>query len=211
MLDLFREVLSYIRAPEPARFESLALTVFRYQAAHVSIYRSYLANLQLDLSSIRSFQEIPPISTLAFKYARIENELHLESSNSRTFLTSGTSVGRNERGRHLVPVPEIYRASALRHLERMMFPDRSRMAMLALHPCADNMPESSLAQMITWCISRFGNGNALCAASRESVDVELAVEYLHSAQRRNRPVCILGTTASFAELFVALRGSGSAV
>ena len=74
MLDLFREVLSYIRDPEPARFESLALAVFRYQAVQVPIYRSYLANLRLDPSSIRSFQEIPPITTLAFKYARIANE-----------------------------------------------------------------------------------------------------------------------------------------
>src|SRR5262249_22990629 len=115
MLDLCREVLSYIRAPEPARFESLALAVFRYQALHVPIYRSYLAGLQVDPSSIRSFQEIPPISTLAFKYAPIANELHSEAPGARMFVTSGTSAGPNERGRHLVPLPEIYRASALRH------------------------------------------------------------------------------------------------
>jgi Acyl-CoA reductase (LuxC)/Acyl-protein synthetase, LuxE len=211
MLDLFREVLSYIREPEPPRFESLALAVFRYQAVHVPIYRSYLANLRLDPSSIRSFQEIPPITTLAFKYARIANELHRESPGARIFLTSGTSVGPNERGRHLVPVPEIYRVSALRHLGRMIFPDKSRMAMLALHPSADDMPESSLAQMITWCIDRFGNGTALIAATRESVDVAQALAFLHTARRLERPVCILGTTASCAELFTGLRASGSAI
>ena len=211
MIKLFQEVLSYINAPEPARFESLALRVFRYQAVHVPVYRSYLARLDVDPLTIDSLEEIPPISTLAFKYAWIENELHPESAGSCVFLTSGTSIGRNERGRHLVPAPAIYRASAMRHLQRMMFPDRARMAILSLHPCAEQMPESSLAQMISWCIDEFGDGNARCAATRVSVDVAQAAEFLHAAQRFNRRVCILGTTASCAALFAALRASGTTI
>jgi hypothetical protein len=211
MIDLFQEVLYYIDAPEPRRFESLALAVFRYQAAHVPVYRAFLASLDIDPRAIRSVVEIPPVSTLAFKYARIESELQSESPSPHVFLTSGTSIGPGERGRHLVPVPEIYRASALRHLQRMMFPDRARMAMLALHPCADQMPESSLAQMISWCMEEFGDGSALCAATRESVDVAQATEFLHVAQRLNHWVCILGTTASCAALFAALRASGTAI
>jgi len=211
MIKLFQEVLSYINAPETARFESLALRVFRYQAAHVPVYRAFLASLDIDPGAIRSLEDIPPVSALAYKYARIENTSHPQSSSARFFLTSGTSFGRNERGRHLVPLPEVYRASAISHLRCMMFPDKARMAMLALHPCADQMPESSLAQMISWCIEEFGDGSALRAATRESVDVALAEEFLHAAQRLDRPVCILGTTASCAALFTALRASGTTI
>ena len=204
-MTVFEQVLSFINAPEPARFESLALAVFRYQAEHVAVYRVYLTSLDLDPRSVRSLEEIPPVSTLAYKYARIENELHPESPASRVFFTSGTTIGHDERGRHLVPESEIYRASACRHLQKMMFPDGVRMAMLALHPTADRMPESSLAQMISWCIDEFGDGYACCAANRQSVDPAQATEFLLAAERLKRPVCVLGTTASCAELFAALR------
>jgi hypothetical protein len=120
-------------------------------------------------------------------------------------MTSGTTIGRGERGRHLVPRPEVYRASSLRHLRRMMFPDGARLAMLALHPTADLMPESSLSQMITWCAEEFGSGNSLCAATPERVDVPAAIHFLKNAAASDEPVCILGTTASYAALFETLR------
>jgi Acyl-CoA reductase (LuxC)/Acyl-protein synthetase, LuxE len=204
-MTIFEQVRSYIEAPEPARFESLALTVFRYQAEHVPVYRTYLASLDIEPFAVRSLNEIPPVSTLAYKYARIENELHPLSPTSRVFLTSGTTIGRDERGRHIVPEPTIYRAAATRHLRRMMFPDGACMTMLALHPTAGRMPESSLAQMISWCIDEFGDGDASCVATPQSVDTAQATDFLLAAERLNRPVCILGTTASCAALFTALR------
>jgi hypothetical protein len=92
-----------------------------------------------------------------------------------------------------------------------MFPDNARMTMLALHPTADRMPESSLAQMISWCIDEFGDGDALCAATPQSVNTAHAIEFLRTAERLNRLVCILGTTASCAVLFSALRQNSIAI
>jgi Acyl-CoA reductase (LuxC)/Acyl-protein synthetase, LuxE len=205
MLTLLQQVLSYIDAPQPSHFESIALAVFRYQAAHVRAYHAFLTSVGIEPNAVGSLQDIPPVSTLAFKYARIENALHPESAGSHVFLTSGTSIGHSGRGHHLVPSLDIYRASAIGHLRRMMFPDQGRLAMLALHPTVERAPESSLAQMISWCIEEFGNGDALCAATRDSVDAVQAMEFLRRAQRLNRPVCILGTTASCGVLFAALR------
>ncbi len=206
-MTIFDEVLSFINAPKPALFESLALAVFRYQAEHVPVYHAYLASVGIEPAAIRSLDQIPPVSTVAYKYARIENRLHPESPDSRVFLTSGTTIGGDERGRHLVPKPEIYRASALGHLRRMMFPDGARLAMLALHPAAERMLESSLSQMISWCIGEFAGGRTLCAATRECVDTGAAIEFLQRAEWLNTPVCILGTTASCAALFEAVRRS----
>jgi hypothetical protein len=211
MTKLFDQVLAFIREPEPARFDELGLAVFRYQAAHVPVYGAYLDALGIDAPTVRSIKEIPPVSTLAFKHARVEMELHPQSPAARVFLTSGTTIGRDERGRHLVPQPEIYRAAAIRHLGRMMFPDVVRLAMLALHPTADRMPESSLAQMISWCIEEYGDGSALCVATRESVNTAQAREFLRAMQRLNRQVCVLGTTAACAALYAALREEGAAL
>ncbi|HJU11556.1 MAG TPA: acyl-CoA reductase [Candidatus Binataceae bacterium] len=204
-MSIFEQVLAFIDAPEAERFEALALSVFRYQATHVSVYRAYLTQLGINPHAVSSLDAIPPVSTLAFKYARVENELHPESSASRVFLTSGTSIGHEQRGRHLVPEPDIYRVSAIRHLRRMLFPDGNRMSILSLHPTTERMPESSLSQMISWCIDEFSDGLNLCAASRESVNRAEAIEFLEKTHALKRPVCILGTTASCAVLFTAMR------
>jgi hypothetical protein len=220
-MSVFDEVVSFINRPQPARFESLALEVFRHQAERIPLYRAYLARLGIDPLSIHSIGQVPPVSTLAFKYAKVQNaseryladnsrpvtshaiQLRRSPSGALVFLTSGTSRGAEQRGRHVVPHPEVYRASAINHLRRMLFPDGTRLSMIALHPTADRMPESSLSQMITWCIDEFGDANTLCAATRSSVDAPAAMEFLRAACIDKRAMCILGTTASLGVMFEA--------
>src|ERR1039458_4039709 len=86
----------------------------------------------------------------------------------------------------------------------MMFPDRPKMPILAMHPTADRMPESSLSQMISWCIEEFGAGRCECAADRKGVDTEAACDFLKDLERDGLPVCVLGTTASLGALFAQL-------
>ena len=104
---------------------------------------------------------------------------------------------------------ELYRASAIKHLGRMLLPDGCRPWMLALHPTADRMPESSLSQMISWCMETFGGARTLCCATPRQVDC--AAAYGLSAHRGGlgEPVCILGTTAALSALFEYLRVSGA--
>jgi hypothetical protein len=86
----------------------------------------------------------------------------------------------------------------------MLFPDGARMAMLALHPTSDLLPESSLSAMLSWCIEEFGNKTVLCTATRDGVDEAAAVDFLQDNQLRQSPVCILGTTAASAKLFESI-------
>jgi hypothetical protein len=83
--------------------------------------------------------------------------------------------------------------------------------MLALHPTADQMQESSLSQMISWCVEEFGNDANCCAASRTGVDLARAISFLRDSVRVAQPVCILATTAALAATFAAIRTSGTAV
>ena len=110
----------------------------------------------MNPSSVRRVDDIPAVSNVAFKYADLAIDDAASSPDTLAFLTSGTTEGRERRGRHIVPQPEIYRASALAHLRAMLFPDDRRLAMLAIHPGADAMAESSLARMISWCVEEFG-------------------------------------------------------
>jgi hypothetical protein len=176
------------------------LEVFRHQFQSVPAYREYCTSLGVRPEEVTSLDRVPAVSTLAFKFARLSGAEEVDGA--RVFLTSGTTIG-GERGRHIVPQPEIYRASALAHLRRMLFPDRRRMRVLALHPTAERMAESSLSQMISWCIEEFADSSE-CVADREGVDARAAIEFMRAAQRDAVAICILGTTASLGAVFTDL-------
>jgi len=207
-MSIYEQVLTFIHGPEPETFQRLALDVFRHQFETVGPYRRYCEARGVEPDAVRSVDEVPAVSTVAFKYADLAIDGAALSRDAAVFLTSGTTQGRERRGRHIVARPEIYRASAIAHLRAMLFPDDRRMAMLAMHPTAEVMPESSLSAMITWCIEEFGTGTRLAAASRERVDVAGATAFLAGCEARREPVCILGTTAAFAALLFGLRGDG---
>src|SRR5260370_2405249 len=153
-MSIYDEVLSFIEAPRKESFETLAREVFGYQFSNVAPYRKYCVERGITAEAVRTLYEVPPISTVAFKYARLESCV-APSPEARLFLTSGTSAGKDGRGRHMVVRPEIYRVSALTPLRRMLFPDGARMPILALHTTAERKPESSTPQMIIWFIEVF--------------------------------------------------------
>jgi len=206
--QIYQEILGFIHRPVDESFEALALEVFRYQYESVRAYRRFCEERGANPASVRHIDDIPAVSNVAFKYADLASDDARLIPDALVFLTSGTTQGRDRRGRHVVPRPEIYRASALAHLRTMMFPDERQMTMLAMHPTANAMPESSLARMISWCVEEFGAGASLAAASRERVDVGAAIRFLAKAEASGEPVCILGTTAAFATLFSELRERG---
>ena len=182
-MSIYQQVLTFIHRPEPESFQRLALEVFRHQFETIGAYRSYCVARGVEPDAVRSVDSIPAVSNVAFKYADLAMEGAERLPDAAVFLTSGTTQGREQRGRHIVARPEIYRASAIAHLRRMLFPDGRRMAILAVHPTADVMPESSLSAMISWSIEEFGTGRILAAASRERVDVAAAIAFLGGASR----------------------------
>ncbi len=204
-VSIYDDVIAFIEAPGREQFESLALRVFRHQFDTVASYRDYCLQLGAAPDNVDSLAQVPMVSTIAFKYARLWRDGAEKSAAARLFLTSGTTVGSDRRGRHLVPRPEVYRLSAMRHIARMLFPEERRMAALAIHPTAELMGESSLAQMISWCLDEFATDQRLCVADRVGVDLARACEFMLSIERKGLPLCILGTTAAFAALFGFLR------
>ncbi len=207
-MPIYEQVLTFIHRPEPESFQRLALDVFRNQFEAVGAYRRYCEGRGVEPGAVRFVDEVPAVSNVAFKYADFAIDGAAQSAEAAIFLTSGTTQGRERRGRHIVVRPGIYRASAIAHLRTMLFPDARRVAILAMHPTADVMPESSLAAMIGWCIEEFGTRTHLAAASRDRLDLEAATGFLADAEARREPVCILGTTAAFAALFSELRSGG---
>jgi Acyl-protein synthetase, LuxE len=208
LMSIYEQVLTFIHRPESERFQRLALDVFRHQFETVGAYRTFCQGRGIEAAAVRKVDDIPAVSNVAFKYCDLAADDAARAPGAAIFLTSGTTQGRERRGRHIVARPEIYRASAISHLRRMLFRDAHRIAMLAMHPTAHAMPESSLSAMISWSIEEFSTPTHLAAASRDSVDIEAATAFLAEAEARRDPVCVMGTTAAFAGLFSALNGAG---
>ncbi len=202
--QVISEVLAFIDKPDPARFDTYAISIFRYQCSVIASYRDYCRQLGIVPNAVSSPEQIPFVSTIAFKYADLAPSGAARTPGAREFLTSGTTIGAERRGRHIVARPEVYRASAVTNLGAMLFPDGARMRILAMHPTAERMPESSLSAMITWCIEEFGRAESRCVADRGRVDTAAALAFLREASAAREPVCILGTTAAFAAIFERL-------
>ncbi len=178
-MSIYEQVLTFIHKPEPESFQRLALDGLSSSIRNsCGAYRRYCEARGVEPGTVRSVDDIPAVSNVAFKYADLAIDGAALSPDAAVFLTSGTTQGRTRRGRHIVARPEIYRASAIAHLRTMLFPDARRMAILAMHPTADVMPESSLSAMISWSIEEFATGTHLAAASRERVDVAAAIGFL---------------------------------
>jgi Acyl-protein synthetase, LuxE len=207
-MSIYEKVLAFIERPDAGEFGPLALEVFRHQFESVAPYRDFCLSMGVRSSAVRTVDEVPAVSTVAFKYARLVDATEAGRSGALDFFTSGTTAGRQSRGRHRVPRPEVYRLSAVAHLRRMLFPDGLRLRILALHPTADRMPESSLARMISWAIEEFGAEPSTSVADRHRLDLAAATEFLALAERDRAPVGLLGTTASFSALFEYLEGRG---
>jgi hypothetical protein len=198
---IVKEILGFIDHPDRSMFDSLAMKVCRYQYDAIASYKNYCRQVRRTPERVLSPEQIPFVSTIAFKYADLAPDDAGRIPGAREFLTSGTTIGAERRGRHFIAYPEVYRASAIAHLRAMLFPDDARMRMLAMHPTAEWMPESSLSAMITWCIEEFGHGDSRCVADRGRVDTAAALAFLREASVAREPVCILGTTAAFAAIF----------
>ncbi|MGH7814016.1 MAG: hypothetical protein ACREQI_08445 [Candidatus Binataceae bacterium] len=209
-MAIYEQVLSFIHNPRPDSFEGLALAVFRHQFDAVPAYRRFCLERGIGADGIPSVAEIPAVAAAAFKFADLSGG-DGGAAAKLSFLTSGTTRGKDRRGRHVVPHPEIYRASAIMHLRSMLYPDARRSAMLALHPAGDAMPESSLAAMIGWAIEEFGSGAVCAAATRAGVDTAAAARFLAGTAARGEPAGILGTTAAIRALFDYLRERGEKI
>jgi len=71
LMTIQEQVLSFIHRPEPGRFDSLALDVFRFQYVSVPPYRRYCDHLGIRPETLSSPDRIPLVSTVAFKYASL--------------------------------------------------------------------------------------------------------------------------------------------
>ena len=105
----------------------------------------------------RSVDDIPAVSNVAFKYARAcEPRVRRDRLMRRFFSPAGPRRGGSGADVISSRGPRFIARRRSLICARCCSPTRAGCAMLAMHPTADAMPESSLSAMISWSIEEFG-------------------------------------------------------
>jgi hypothetical protein len=201
--DLHDRVLGYIAAPDTSGFDSLALEIFAAQYAAIDAYRRVCDRRGRTPASVADWRDIPAVPTLAFKHATLRT-----GPAERVFLTTGTTQGAGQRGRHEMPDLRLYRASALAGLRTFLFPDVAAMRLLSLIWPGTERPESSLAQMADWALAEFGSPGSGCFLSGDHADFAGFVDALRASERDGEPAAILTTSGILLHFFDHCRDNG---
>lgn len=182
------------------RFDALAAEVFRIQFEKNQPYRRFCEDRGVSPNHLRSHRDIPAVPTDVYKHVRLTTA----TASTRTFRTSGTTVGR--RGAHHFETLDVYRASLVGPFARFCAPDVDQLRMLILAPSAEDLPDSSLSFMLQALVERFGDEQSGFFVSpgadgQLDVDVDAFARSVEHAESEQVPTMLLGTAFAFAEFF----------
>ncbi len=194
------KVLRFIADPASATFEELALEVFAHQFECIPAYRRVCEQRGKTPATVREWRDIPAVPALAFKHMDLRC-----GPAERTFLSSGTTHGREQRSRHVLPDLRLYHAAATSGLREFLFPDVPHMRILSLVPAVAEQPESSLAQMVAWAIETFGAAGSAIFATHDRFDF---TGFGDALRRSGEPVCIMTTSGALMRFLERCRDQG---
>jgi phenylacetate-coenzyme A ligase PaaK-like adenylate-forming protein len=187
------ELAERIRKMKGADFADLALDVFRYQAAHNSMYARYLDLLRVEPTKVEKWTDVPPLPIGLFKTQDVRSG---GWAPVRTFTSSGTTGATTSR--HPLRSELWYRQGARRTFERQYGPLPGR-AVLALLPAYLERRGSSLVFMARDFIAASGHP----ASGFYLHDLEALSTRLRELMTTGTPTLLLGV--SFALLDLAER------
>lgn len=128
---------------EPADFEPLALSVFRYQAAFNPVYSEYIRHLGTDPAHVAALTDIPFLPIQFFKNHRVATG---HSADAPVIFRSSGTTGQATSSHHLYDEP-LYKAISYRIFQHN-YGDLNRFHILALLPSYLERNNSSLVYMM---------------------------------------------------------------
>ena len=187
---------------DEARFERLALALFRFQFEACPPYTRFCRSLDRAPENVNHSDGIPAVPTGAFK----EFDLCCfdPASTVKCFRTSGTATER--RGQLRLDTLRLYETSLLANLRTTFLADLCdrRPTMRILAPSAEEAPDSSLSHMFASLLAAEGDGRS----GFDLVDGRLDVDSLRGAvarsQRDGTPLVLAGTSFAFVHLLDAI-------
>jgi phenylacetate-coenzyme A ligase PaaK-like adenylate-forming protein len=125
-----------------ATFNEVALTIFRHQAVYCTVYKDYIQNLKIDLSSIKHYKQIPFLPISFFKSHKV-----LSTADEPKIVFSSSGTTGQITSKHFVSDVKIYEESYNRAFEQF-YGNPKDICILALLPSYLEREGSSLIYMV---------------------------------------------------------------
>jgi acyl-CoA synthetase (AMP-forming)/AMP-acid ligase II len=187
---------------DDARFDALALELFRHQLERDAPYRRLCEAFGASVALVSHW--IPAVPTGAFKEARLAT--FPEAEEVQTFRTSGSTGER--RGELHLDTLELYDASLAATLGAFLFFDVERIRLLVLAPSFPDAPDSSLSYMFDAAVRRWGTARSRFYLRPDGWDPAELIADLEALQE---PAAVVGTAFAFVHLLDALAERGDRV
>lgn len=190
---------------DEAEFDRLAREVFAHQLRFNPVYRQFCLLRGVSApADVRSWREIPPVPTGAFKVGRWATfPPELEAA---AFRTSGTTAGA--AGVHYFETLALYNASIVAASRRNLVPDVERLRALFLSPAPAVAPDSSLIHMFAVLREAFGEAGSAFLLTARPADGAFAPDdvagALDAAARSGEPVLVAGAALAFHHVLAGL-------
>jgi len=185
-------------------FNEIAIEIFAYQYKFCQFYRKFYDWKGISPNEIKNYEDIPPIPVSALKEAKLTT---IDTNNY--FLTSGTTRGKDKRGKHYYHDLSLYSNASILTFKNYVMPDFEYMNTIVLGLPFSAMKTSSLYYMLDIVSYRLSNGkfhyfyeesDNQITENSGNINYENAVEVLKYYSDIKEPVLILGTTAAIVNL-----------
>lgn len=201
---LDREILDVIgrTAPRAFDFNDLALRIFDHQLRFNAPLARYCQTLSVTSSrQLRSWQDIPPVPSGAFKEAALCTFDPARAA--LIFETSGTTTGSG--GLHYMESARLYDASLLAGFHRALLSDaREPLRYMMLLPSPEEKPRSSLSYMMHRVATAFGDRPHSWYVEDGGLQTARFIAGVREARKNGAAVCIAGTAFAFVNLLDGL-------
>lgn len=212
--EIESEILEWVEESEwredEARFERLALALFRFQYDHCEPYARYAMALDRTPAQVGHAAQIPAVPTGAFK--EFDLRCFEAEATIRVFRTSGSSTQR--RGVLALDTLAPYEASLLASLRRCFLTDLvgRAPAMRFLAPSAEEAADSSLSHMFETLRRAEGGSGSDFDLRGGRLDLDGLGRAIRAAREKapTRPIALAGTSFAFVHLLDATAGEGTA-
>lgn len=165
-------------------FTDTALQVFKYQAENCTVYRDFIAGLNIDPAKVEAIEKIPFLPVEFFKSHRV---LSTESEPEVTFTSSGTTGMITSS--HLVTDVSWY-VDSFRKAFKLFYGDVEQYTILALLPAYLEREGSSLIYMADDLIKQSNNPDS----GFYLYNHEELYHQLKKQQEAQKPTLLIGVT-----------------
>jgi len=175
-----------------ADFESLALDVFRYQAANNKVYGDFVRQLGIQHDQVNHVKDIPFLPAEIFKTHEV---ITGEKKFEKIFTSSGTT--QQQPAKHFIKDIEFY-DKVSGHIFTKMFGDLGDFTILALMPSPEERPDSSLIHMVNSFIEKSSNEGSGFYLGRDE-ELQSMLNTVHKSRRKTLLFGLTYALLDFAE------------